>query len=324
MTRLFATLMLLQPIAVFAETIKDSYAIEQNGLYYLAVPNKLQVAVARQESRRLPSCDSLTKDLELKLEAIETCGTPENRRDEFCKFTVRTIRQKILGIKSEITQTRELDAKQAWTVTASLPKVPMADLTSLANELSIADEQLPRPQNLNAALNRMEIDTSKSKLLGLLAKLDDPELAGIEIKDQNTTGFTIATSSRAVTCELLAGNINLHLDSSVSGIFEIPADQDRMAKLWTMKTALEPLAAWNAKQDRYKFIVAGHRLTALENQDQPEELEKNVLADSELLLDFNAPEFKLVAYKNKFSIGLRLPQTTVERHKSLKQSWNIR
>lgn len=324
MIRLIATLMLLQPFAASAQTTKENYATLQNGFYHLAVPNKLQVLLARHESSRLPSCASLTKDLELKLDAIETCGLPENRKDEFCKFTVRTIRQNILGIKSEITRTREADAKQSWTLTTAVPKIQTNDLTLLASELALAAEQLPKAQNLTAVVRHVEVDTSKSKLLRSLAKLDDAELSEIAINDQTDAAATLTTTSRAVTCELLAGNISLHIDSDVNGTFEIPADQDRMAKLWKMKTALEPVATWNAKQDRYKFILAGHRLSSLENQDQPEDLEKNVLANSELLIDFAAAEFKLVDYKNRFSLGQRLPQTKVEHHYTAKQTWDIR
>ena len=324
MKRFLVPVLLLSSHWAFAQQAKDGYAVEQAGAYYLAVPKTLQVDLTRQDSRKLPSCESLAKDLEPMLAAIEQCGATNAKRDEFCKYTSRVVRQKVLGIKSEITQLREADAKQQWKVDVILPTPSPGDYAAMARELAVADEQLPKATSLTSVLRKMEMNTARSKLLGLLAKLDDPEMAQIQLKDLGYGAFGLETTSRAVTCEMLAGNVSLQLESDVTGTFDVPADQSRMAKLWDMKLALDPLLTWKSKQDRYKYIVAGHRLASLEDQEHPDELEKLVLADSELLIDFTASEFKLIGYGNKFSLGQRLPQVKVQSHYTLKQLWDIR
>lgn len=324
MKRIIATALLLQSQLLLAESIKDQYSIELSGQYYLALPKSLQVALKRPESQKLPSCDALNKDLAPMLSAIEQCGTPGSKKDEFCKYTVRLVRQKVLGIKSEITQSREADAKQLWNIDVTSPKANPSNISTLASELNTTEEQIASPSSFRSELLGVESDISNSKLLTMLAKLDDRELSNIQLKDQGDGKFNLITTSRAVTCELLSGNINLQIESDVAGTFDLPADQNQIARLWKQKQALEPLVNWRAKQDRYKFIIAGHRLAEMEDQDRPEDIEKNVLAASEVLFDLNADEFKLVPYKNKFAMAQRLPQTKVESHYHLKYSWNIR
>jgi hypothetical protein len=279
--------------------------------YYLALPTTVYSQAERDDQKPKTDCTALHNEFEPMMESIEKCGKPGAQTDQFCIYTKRIVRQKVLGIQSEITETRSRDAAQSWNVSGAIKLPGESDYQGLTSELAAQPFQVTKPVSVSAKIFELKIINKDSRIYGLLKALEIPETTDYHVTYIDDGTAKLNTTSRIISCEFENGNLVVDANLEVIGKFRLPSDEKQLTSLWTAYASLAKLAAWSTTKDSLRYVLTGYRLASMPQTLEEPTSQEAALFAAETLLDLNANKYTPRTFASVYELGTKLPQETV-------------
>jgi hypothetical protein len=295
----------------YAQSQAPKFSTEASGEYTLIVPQPSEIKVARQPNQNFPDCAAVEKVLIRNEEGIRRCTAEGVRPNSYCRLLVSDLRRKLLGITNEAFNQREADAAQSWQFSIPQTQLSAAVAENVATETNRVVDQIALPRTFTTSLRSVEWKHTEKSRVPAIKLLNDPDLTNMDLT-QNESGETLVqTNSRLISCELQSGTTMIIGKVITSASFSVPAETEKMEFIWSLLPKLEAIERMPLN-DSLKFVLTGHRMAQHAVDSSAELPDSELIALSRIALYPDEPRFRTQKYANKFQIGAKLPQRTLD------------